>query len=204
MTIDEYKQYYSNLLIAQYRSKPKAKAHIEALIKPIGIDLLPLAVQSAFNLETAEGIQLDTVGQYVGASRTVVGPNSLKVVLSDADYRVLIKLAVIKNTSHSTLGEIQDLIAAFFADNILITDNTIMQLNYFIGEGIGSTDLQYALLYGDYLPRPMAVQTSVVVVPPFTAPYFGMRTYSSGGVNISPFNSYDLYNTNAPWLSYTT
>lgn len=204
MTIDEYKQYYSNLLIAQYHNKPKAKAHIEAIVKPIAIDFLPLSIQNAFNLDAATGVQLDTIGSYIGASRKITGQKSLSVVLADEDYRVLIKLAIIKNSSFSSLADIQSLIAVFFPGNIIITDNATMQINYFIGETIGSTDLQYALVYGDYLPKPMAVQTAVVIVPPFGVNYFGMRTYSSSGIFISPFNNYDFYNTTYPWLTYTT
>lgn len=204
MTLEELKKYYVDLLIIQYRSKTKARGHIEAMVSPFLCDLLPLAVRDGFDLNVCTGVQLDVIGKYVGADRIITGPNSLKVSLNDDDYRVLIKLAIVKNNSTSSLYEIQTLLNKFFGKLILATDNATMQINYFINSDIGSSDLQYAIVYGNLLPKPMGVQTSCIVVPPFTSNYFGFRTYITAGTNIAPFNSYSFYHTDYPWLSYPT
>lgn len=61
--------YYMNLLIIQYHEKPKAKATIQAYVKALLADGLMLDVDTAFNLDTAVGVQLDTIGKYVGVDR---------------------------------------------------------------------------------------------------------------------------------------
>jgi len=72
MTPDELATYYANLLIMQYRNKPKAVATIKAVAAALIAGNLNLAMREAFDLETAVGPQLDIIGQYVGASRRVV------------------------------------------------------------------------------------------------------------------------------------
>jgi hypothetical protein len=201
-TNEQLTTYYAELLISQYRNKPKARAHIKALANIIIMNQMPLAVQKAFNVNNCVGVQLDVVGKYVGAHRIITGPNNIKITLSDDDFRVIIKLAIVRNNAVSSLADIETMLVEFFGSKILITDNATMQLNYFITSDIGSSDLQYAIVYGDYLPRPMGVEVAAIIVPPLTHNYFGMRTYFSAGTNISPLNTYDFYNTTYPWFSY--
>lgn len=61
--------HYVNLLIIQYHSKDKAKATISALVDTILANGLIFLINDAFNLETAVGVQLDTIGKYVGVDR---------------------------------------------------------------------------------------------------------------------------------------
>lgn len=63
--------YYVNLLILQYRSKTKANEHIMALIESSMIYDLAREVENGYNIEDSEGIQLDVLAKYVGASRVV-------------------------------------------------------------------------------------------------------------------------------------
>lgn len=62
MTTQELIDYYANLLILQYIGQPRAYATIQALVEPTIMDQLPITVQNAFDLETAVGAQLDTIG----------------------------------------------------------------------------------------------------------------------------------------------
>ena len=70
---DELIAYYENLLIIQYHDKPKAQATIVAYIAALMIYDIAIQVRDAFNLDTATGIQLDTIGKYLGASRIIYG-----------------------------------------------------------------------------------------------------------------------------------
>ena len=65
--------YYVNLLIIQYNNKPKARAHIQAIITALMIYDIAIAVRDGFNLETAIGKQLDILSKIIGVSRTVTG-----------------------------------------------------------------------------------------------------------------------------------
>lgn len=69
INFDDIKTYYSNLLIYQYRNKPKAKATIELLVKELVENTLIFDIERTFDVETAIGKQLDIIGKYVGVSR---------------------------------------------------------------------------------------------------------------------------------------
>ena len=64
-------EYYKNLLIIQYNNKEKARATIGLLINTLLQNDIYGQVQNAFDLETAEGNQLDVLGKYIGADRFV-------------------------------------------------------------------------------------------------------------------------------------
>lgn len=201
MTTDQIAEYYADLLIIQYRGQPKAHAMMKAWVTPVIMDQLPTQIQNAFNLNTAVGVQLDILGKYVGVSRqtyTAAGP----VTLTDADYLTLIKMVIVKNNSGSSLSIIQNLLATAFPGFIFVSDNQSMGLNYLILRNLGTPELLEALVYGDYLPRPMGVQVSVVIVDVLTRGFFGFRDYNNPGVDVSPFNNYPLYQFTYPWLSY--
>ena len=63
--------YYGSRLAIQYRGQPKAQATIQLLTKQAMGDLMIQDVQDAWDLVTAVGPQLDTVGKYIGLSRNV-------------------------------------------------------------------------------------------------------------------------------------
>lgn len=201
MTTEELQTYYANLLILQYIGKPKAYATMYAQVRPVLMDQIPIAIQNAFNIDTAVGEQLDWIGKYVGATRVNYVQGG-QVTLVDSDYRVLIKMLVIKNNSGSSLGTIQALLQANFGNLISVFDNQSMGLAYTIVETLGNPALLEVLSYNDYLPRPMAVEVSVTIVPVFDYPLFGFRTYAAPDDTVSPFNNYGFYNLNYPWLSY--
>lgn len=61
--------YYENLLIIQYAEKPKAKATARLLTETILADGIFLDVRDGYNLQNAVGVQLDTIGAWVGIDR---------------------------------------------------------------------------------------------------------------------------------------
>ena len=203
MTTQDLINYYANLLILQYLGKPKAYATIQALVTPVIMDQLPVAVMNAYNLlgaSPAVGVQLDVLGKYVGASRTGVGYGGT-VTLNDTDFLTLIQLAIIKNNSGSSLGTIQNFLFQFFPGEILVFDYANMQMSYLISTTLGTQALIQLMIAEGYLPKPMAVSLSIIVAPVIDT-FFGFRTYAAVIPHNSPFNSYASYQTNRPWLSY--
>lgn len=167
--------------------------------------ILPLAVQDGFNLtgdNLAVGVQLDTIGDYAGVSRTGSGFTG-QIVLDDTDYLSLIRMAIIQNSSGSSLAEIQAFIQQFFAGDMLVFDYQNMQMSYLISTDIGSPELVQLFVTNGLLPRPMAVQVALVIYAPIIDMFFGFRTYELAAFNASPFNTYDDYQTDWPWLSYS-
>ncbi len=73
MTADQLAAYYQNLLIIQYKGKPKAAATVGLLSAQVIADLIYSQVQDGFDLATATGAQLDIIGAYIGVYRTLAG-----------------------------------------------------------------------------------------------------------------------------------
>jgi hypothetical protein len=70
---------YVNLLILQYRNSPKAEATIRALVsKYEELYNVIKSFDKAFDVDTAEGVQLDILGKIVGIPRNV--PFAAKVL----------------------------------------------------------------------------------------------------------------------------
>jgi len=68
-TVDDLIAYYQNLLIIQYKTLVKATSTIAALATEVVASMIYTQVQDGFNLDSAIGVQLDTLGAYVGAYR---------------------------------------------------------------------------------------------------------------------------------------
>lgn len=201
MTTAEITAYYAKLLILQYRGKDKAFATIEAVVNPVVMDQLPLLVADAFNLDTAEGDQLDVLGKYIGLSRVALTFTG-QVTLDDSDYRLMLKLKIVQNNAGSSLYEIQNQIHMFFESSLRVFDYKNMSMSYMFDSAFGSEQLAEVFVRQGLLPKPMGVQLGALVYAPDINNFFGMRTYEVPGANITGFNSYDDYQTNWPWLSY--
>lgn len=208
MSDEELIAYYAKLLIIQYIGKPKAYAMIQALVTPVIMNQLPLSVQNAFNLTSgvlgpvAEGVQLDVIGKYVGVTRSGFGFNGVAITLSDDDFLILIQMAIIQNNAGSSLATIQDLLHQFFPDQIFVFDHLDMKLSYLINSSLGSFDLIQLFVTEGLLPKPMAVALGAIIYAPVIDTFFGFGTYEQAAVNNSPFNTYEDYQTDYPWLTY--
>lgn len=64
-------EYYKDLLLYQYINQPKARDTIGLLCSQALIDLLPIEINKAFDIETAVGPQLDILGEYIGFNRVI-------------------------------------------------------------------------------------------------------------------------------------
>lgn len=67
--------YYANLLILQYRNKPKARATIKEFVDICLGDGLVFQLNECLNIDSAVGKQLDLIGQILGCNRNVYGLN---------------------------------------------------------------------------------------------------------------------------------
>ena len=90
--MEELIKYYCNLLIIQYRNKPKARATIETLVRALFEDIngkiLPLEIQNAFNLDTAQLAQLKILAKYVGYddNLNIINTNYFKLSDMEGNY----------------------------------------------------------------------------------------------------------------------
>jgi hypothetical protein len=191
MTTNEIVDYYVNLLILQYRGKPKARATIDALVRMAVVDQLPVALQNAFNLDTAEGVQLDTLGKIVGASRSgydFSGP----VTLDDENYRLFLRLAIVQNSAGSSLYDVQNILAAYFPDQIFVFDSQQMRINYFIDADAIDLQLAEFFIMAGRLPKPIGVQLGAIIYIETLDGVFGCRTNEVPGYEWDAGTTYDI------------
>lgn len=159
------------------------------------IDLtLPLAVQNAFGLGSATGVQLDVIGEYAGVTRTTNTPTG-PITLDDTDFTTLIRFAIVQNISGSDMATIQSNFQKFFPGQFLITDYREMRMSYVFTTAVGSANFFTFIQNEGLLPVPMGVQVSVVIVPSLY-PYFSCSTYNWLNTVGVPLNTYSNYNKN--------
>lgn len=163
---------------------------------------LPIAVANGFDPLTAVGVQLDVIGKYQGVTRSGYDLAGNPITLDDADFSALINFAIIRNTSGSSLNDIQSLLFQFYPNLIYAFDYQNMHMSYLVSSTLGSTNLLQLLITENLLPKPMAVQLAVIIVGPVLNMFFGFRTYENANSFVTPFNDYASYQLDWPWLSY--
>ena len=203
MTDQDIIAYYANLLILQYREKPKAYATIEALVALAIMNQLPVDVLNGFDFDTAEGDQLDVIGKYVGVSRTGLIFSGF-TTLSDTDYRQVLKIQIVQNNNGSSLFDIQELLNEWFGGGLLVFDYQNMAMSYLMDASAGSLTVAEFIVMQNLLPKPMAVQLASLIYIQITDEVFGFVSYEiPSNVNITGFNTYEDYDTDTIWLDYS-
>ena len=80
--IDDIREYYANLLILQYRSKPKARDTVKAGVDMYLGDGVVLQLPDILDIDKAVGAQLDIIGKILGCPRNVAGINNQRKFFS--------------------------------------------------------------------------------------------------------------------------
>lgn len=190
--------YYSNLLIMQYHSKPRAKATIEASVALLPDDLMQ-DVLRGFDVETAVGKQLDIIGSYVGVDRFYTVDEQSQL-LSDEDFRIIIKLKIIANSSDLSHKSLDDSLYNFFGDSIRMDSDGNMEMTYFVPKN--KTPVIQAAIQKEVLPRPMGVNCSYIIE--YSKIFFGFCTYTNQtSVYKTGFRTYNNPNKVGECLTYS-
>jgi hypothetical protein len=100
--------YYLQRLTSEYRNSPKLNALLQAFLqKWVDITTVQISMDTAWDLDTAVGVQLDTLGAIVGVSRqmkqSVVSAGQVYTNFPDTQYRVLLKVQIAQNVWDGTL-----------------------------------------------------------------------------------------------------
>jgi hypothetical protein len=129
-------------------------------------------ISSSFDLDYASGVQLDTLGVIVGASRTVPfqPSNSVSPILDDTTYRLLIKATIANNQWNGTIGELYPIWQTLFpGGSIIIIDNQNMTADITV-TGNFSSIIKDLISNGMIVPRPQAVEYTYIFGQ---LPFFG-------------------------------
>ena len=165
--ITDLLKYYSDLLILQYHDKPKAIATIQLFVKQIIADGLFMEILSSYDLDIAVGVQLDRIGKLVGCPRYVVGVG----VLTDDEYRLLIKFKIVLNSLSANEKNIDDSLYTNFNLDFIAINEKNMTMSFIFSENLNKV-LQ-AVLKLNYLPLPLGVGLGYLVHVPDTRKVFG-------------------------------
>lgn len=178
--------YYANLLIMQYHNKRKAQETIKSSTRSIP-DTLIQDVINGYDIETAVGAQQDLLGIYLGVDRFYVDDGDL-VALSDEDYRIILKLKAIANTSDLSHKSLDDSLYSFFSNTVRMDSDGNMEMTYFVPKN--KTPVILAAIQKEVLPRPMGVRCSYIIE--YDKKFFGFCTYQNQtAVYKTGFRTYD-------------
>lgn len=152
----------TELLIWQYRDKPKAVATIQAIADEVAnIADAAITIMDAFAVRTAEGYFLDIVGKRVGVDRYLPVPLSDGTTkLDDTTYRTLI-LAVIAKWwwREGNITELTEAIEFLLPGNpVKVFDEYDMSFTVETAFPLTAVQ-QFVLVDLDVLPRPHGVKS---------------------------------------------
>lgn len=200
---------YLSLVPSQHAGRPDFIATLTAVLQPyVDCQALLAAFPVAFDLDTAAGVQLDTVGLWVGVSRRLLVPitglffsfddpllgfdkgiwrgpydnlNGL-TSLDDTTYRLLLRAKIATNHWDGTLAAAAAALAYIYNDqnsHVFIQDNQDNTFSLNVS-GIPLTGINLAILSGGYIPlKPAGVRLA------------GLTQTSVGG---TPLFGFDINN----------
>lgn len=191
MTTDQY----IDLITSEHAERPKFVETVRASVSPLSkVQEVLRSMPAAFDVDTAVGVQLDTIGLWVGRSRYVgtpisgvymtwdstaalgweggvwkgqFDPDEGLVELPDDSYRLLIKAKIAANHWDGTIPGAYAVWEQIFKDSYLIIED-LQDMTMAIGvSGIPLSTLDTALLERGYLPlKPAGVRIRDYAVVP--------------------------------------
>lgn len=193
---------YTGKVTSEHADKPKFMAMVQAvaqcLLSSGGVSA---SLPGEFDLDNAIGVQLDTVGEWVGVPRRIstplagvyfaldvsglgfdqgawqgpFDPDTGITVLDDDTYRVLIRARIGANRWDGTLGQSREILDLVFSGDtfVFIQDNQDMTITVGVA-GKPPTALQLALLTGGHIKiKPQSVRVTYYITPTEEGPLFG-------------------------------
>ncbi|CQR71692.1 hypothetical protein SOV_04880 [Sporomusa ovata DSM 2662] len=158
---------YLNLVTSQYRDSPNFINWLTTALQK-GEDITELLSQfeSKFDIDTAVGKQLDTLGELIGRSRklTFQPSNGVSPILDDEPYRTVLKAKIAINQWDGTIPGVYEYWNVLFPQLYLeIYDNQDMTMDIIV-VGLSSTLLQQLLQNGYLTPKPEGVRVNYITV----------------------------------------
>lgn len=173
-------------IYAQYRNKPKAVQWYEVTRNIAGELCIAFEdIEDSYNIDTAQGDELDTIGRIVVIDRSTVegidfttyefgddtaecGDEEIQFAaesviadaeLSDEYFKTLIKVKIAKNNSDSTIDGILDSLVIIAPEGAPFVLNDFEDMSFTIDVYGDLTDVQRELIINkDILPKPQGVR----------------------------------------------
>lgn len=157
---------YLNRITSQHKVQPKFMGLVQARLEPLA-DIFELLeeIDKSFDLDTATGRQLDTIGEYIGVKRLLdFQPEYADAVLTDPYYRMLLKARVSLNNWDGSISGIKEIWGGIFPEyEIQVIDNQDMTMEARI-IGLRALFESELVQHGYISPKPMGVDVGYTVV----------------------------------------
>lgn len=184
---DELLDGYRRLLTSEYKTRPRLTSWLLWLISE-GLTHASVVQEflEAFDLDLAEGQQLDIIGRIAGVSRLLsfYPSDGSSPVMDDKTYRLVIKARIVQNYWKGNLDELYEAWAVLFPDIILqIQDMQDMTFNVVI-VGEFTTLMRELIVNGYIVPKPEGVRINLMTITDTTGlPLFSydLNTYQYSG-----------------------
>lgn len=149
----------------QFRAKPKIEAILKAIEEELNeLDEARSQLETLLYIETAEGINLDRIGEIVVLSRADAGLLAAQAgnldfdVIDDARYRKYLKYKILANTSNATYKDIITAVKMIWSvDKVSYNENL---------DGPASLTVSFPYHYTD---------EDIFILPPLTAAGVGIN-----------------------------
>jgi len=185
--------YYLQLLSSEYTNSPKLNALLYVLLKKFDdVSQCLTSFDTALDLDSASGAQLDALGTIAGASRVLPFQPSFGVspVLDDPTYRTYIKAKIGQNQWDGTQTNLYALWHSLFPTvRIVVADNQNMSATLDIGGLPSSILIDMIAGYAVNGATSGTVQNGLIVPRPEGVEYnFNLGTLPAFGFDLD--NSY--------------
>lgn len=156
----EFVDNYLKLITGEHRDKPKYISMVRALLSH-GSDIFSVGVEldDDFDLDYADGVQEDVLGDIVGTSRELGWQPefNLNPILDNANFRTLLMAKISKNMWKGSIHDLATTWKMLFGKPILIEDNQDMTIDVvIISNGIDKLT-QLMIRNGYIIPKPQSV-----------------------------------------------
>lgn len=166
------------LVPPENNQKPNFMAMLTAVLQPFS-DSIEVAgsLPGLFSLETAVGVQLDTVGLWIGITRNIPVPGTNTfIALTDPQYLALLKAKIAMNHWDGTIPGAQAALSLLFpGTTVLIQDSENNHMSFALMPSstgqVGLDDLFSAAVLNALVPAGITVDG--FFLPSGGTPYFG-------------------------------
>ena len=152
--------YYLNLFTSQYQNSSNLLSWAEKTLNFVfDICSLVSTLDYEFDIDKANGKQLDILGLIIGQSRTMPfdPTGDISPVLTDDIYRILLKAKIAKNQWDGKIDSIQPVWGDIFqGSGIIVKDNQDMSMDVFISGNLSAIERDI-IIHDLVIPRPEGV-----------------------------------------------
>lgn len=189
------RSFYLDLITSEHRTKPNYVAWVDVLLTPF-VDAINLneSVKKAFDLNTAVGVQLDTLGKILVQSRVMnfQPTDGSSPILSDEDYRLILKAKVVKNQWKGTTEDFYNFWEVLLGNTlpVYLVDNQEMEPVVVVWNNLVTPLVQDFLANGLIVPKPAGLGLGLRRVDP-------EHNFGFFGTEFTGFNEGTFWRPNA-------